>query len=249
MKDEIQGIIGNIQVNKDLNFKCSKCNDVGYVIKDNVAYICSCKAAQKRKKAADERYTLKDYSFVYYEDQVIQKKKGPDTYLKKAKELVDLSNEFVAKAIAGKKQRGLFIQGNVGSGKTHICKCILNDLLRENVDVKFYSVPDLLEDIRENIFNEDKFNLMKKIRETKVLILDDLGAHTYTPFVVNKLYQIFNYRLNNDLPIVINTNLSFKEVEELIDERISSRILEMCKLFELRSDTDIRLKKYIEDKL
>jgi len=61
------------------------------------------------------------------------------------------------------------------------------------------------------------------------LILDDLGTQSATPWAKEKLYQIFNYRYNAELPTVITTSL---EVEEL-DPRIRSRMLDkrLCDIF------------------
>jgi len=44
------------------------------------------------------------------------------------------------------------------------------------------------------------------IRNAEVLILDDYGAHSSTPWAEEKLFQLLNYRFNARLPTVITTN-------------------------------------------
>src|SRR5664280_1545752 len=58
-----------------------------------------------------------------------------------------------------------------------------------------------------------------EIRTAPLLILDDLGTQSMTPWVREKLYQLFNYRYNAELPTVITTADTLDEM----DARIRSR--------------------------
>ena len=73
------------------------------------------------------------------------------------------------------------------------------------------------------------------MRTAPLLILDDLGTQTATPWAREKLYQIFNYRYNAELPTVITTALRLDE----IDPRIRSRMLDtrLCKIFGILAPT------------
>jgi DNA replication protein DnaC len=89
----------------------------------------------------------------------------------------------------------------------------------------FAVVPDLLDHLRatfepsRGIDYDDRFN---KIRNTFLLVLDDLGTENTTPWAREKLYQIVNHRYNERLPTVITTN----QPDSAIDERILSRMLD-----------------------
>jgi DNA replication protein DnaC len=52
--------------------------------------------------------------------------------------------------------------------------------------------------------------------------LDDLGTQATTPWVREKLYQLFNYRYNAELPTVITTLVSLEEM----DPRLRSRMMD-----------------------
>jgi DNA replication protein DnaC len=62
-----------------------------------------------------------------------------------------------------------------------------------------------------------------------LLILDDLGTEAMTPWAREKLYQLFNYRYNAELPTVITSS---KKVDD-IDPRIRTRMLDqrLCTIF------------------
>jgi DNA replication protein DnaC len=61
------------------------------------------------------------------------------------------------------------------------------------------------------------------------LILDDLGTQSTTAWVKEKLYQLFNYRYNAELPTVITTVSSLEEM----DPRLRSRMLDrrLCEIY------------------
>jgi len=78
--------------------------------------------------------------------------------------------------------------------------------------------------------------------------LDDLGAHNYTPWTCNKLYSLLNYRLNYHLPVIITTNLDLVEIEKFLGKRTTSRILQMCNVYRLTVQKDIRYQKSLGNK-
>jgi len=58
------------------------------------------------------------------------------------------------------------------------------------------------------------------VRQSRLLILDDLGTQSATPWAQEKLYQLFNYRYNSELPTVITTSSKM----EKLDPRLFSRL-------------------------
>ena len=55
-----------------------------------------------------------------------------------------------------------------------------------------------------------------------MLILDDFGEQSATPWAQEKMYQLINYRYNARLATVITTCVSLEEIEV----RISSRMVD-----------------------
>jgi len=119
----------------------------------------------------------------------------------------------------------LILMGINGCGKTHLAAAIANQLRRENKSVLFIVVTDLLDYLRSTFNPESRVSydeLFEKIKKTPVLILDDFGEQSATPWAQEKLYQLINYRYNARLATVITTCLSLDEIES----RISSRMVD-----------------------
>ena len=119
----------------------------------------------------------------------------------------------------------LVFLGGYASGKTHLAAAIANYQARLGDPPLFVMVPDLLDHLRatfspnSNVAFDRRFD---EIRTAPLLILDDLGTQSMTPWVREKLYQLFNYRYNAELPTVITTSDSLDEM----DPRIRSRLLD-----------------------
>jgi hypothetical protein len=68
----------------------------------------------------------------------------------------------------------------------------------------------------------------KKIKECGLLIWDDLGSVKTSDFRDEIIFEIIDYRVVNDLPTVITSNLSLDALGVLYTERISGRIRDLC---------------------
>jgi DNA replication protein DnaC len=119
----------------------------------------------------------------------------------------------------------LIFQGINGCGKTHLAAAIANYRLAQEKPVFFVVVPDLLDHLRSTFSPESKISydeFSERLKETPLLILDDFGEQSATPWAQEKLYQLINYRYNARLPMVVTTCLSLDEIET----RISSRMVD-----------------------
>jgi DNA replication protein DnaC len=93
------------------------------------------------------------------------------------------------------------------------------------------SVPDLLDHLRATFSPNSNVSLdrrFEEVRKSRMLILDDLGTQSATPWAREKLYQLFNYRYNAELPTVITTSSKTKD----LDPRLYSRMQDgrLCKI-------------------
>jgi DNA replication protein DnaC len=68
-----------------------------------------------------------------------------------------------------------------------------------------------------------------EIRTAPLLVLDDLGSQSATPWAKEKLHQLLNYRYNAELPTVFTVAKESLEQHQ-VDERIITRMLDerMC---------------------
>ncbi len=119
----------------------------------------------------------------------------------------------------------LILLGVNGCGKTHLAAAIANYQLEQGKPVLFVVVPDLLDHLRSTFSPDSKISydeFFEQIKETPLLILDDFGEQSATPWAQEKLYQLINYRYNARLPMVVTSCLSLEEIEP----RISSRMVD-----------------------
>lgn len=131
----------------------------------------------------------------------------------------------IALNFAQSPQGWLVLTGGNGCGKTHLAAAIANYQRQANKPVSFVIVPDLLDHLRSAFSPESKVSydeLFERVKKAPLLILDDFGEQTATPWAQEKLYQLINYRYNARLSTVITTCFSLDEIES----RISSRMVD-----------------------
>jgi DNA replication protein DnaC len=119
----------------------------------------------------------------------------------------------------------LIFHGLNGCGKTHLAAAIANYQLAQGKPVFFVVVPDFLDHLRSTFSPDSKISydeFFEKLKETPLLILDDFGEQSATPWAQEKLYQLINYRYNARSPMVVTTCLSLEDFET----RISSRMVD-----------------------
>jgi DNA replication protein DnaC len=128
-----------------------------------------------------------------------------------------------ASDFAQSPQGWLVFSGNNGCGKTHLAASIANYLQSKGKPVIFLVVPDLLDYLRSAYNPESKVSydeLFESVKTAPILILDDFGEQSTTPWAQEKLYQLINYRYNSRLATVITTCFSLDEIESRIGSRL-----------------------------
>ena len=127
--------------------------------------------------------------------------------------------------------RGLWLFGDVGTGKTSLAMLVSKTALEAGHSVAIYSVPRLLADIKET-YDDDPGRsysaLFRRLCEVDLLHLDDLGAEKRTEWVLEQLYSIVNERWQNERSIIVTTNLGLDELREQVGQRTVSRLEEIA---------------------
>jgi DNA replication protein DnaC len=131
---------------------------------------------------------------------------------------------------AGSPEGWLIFQGDSGCGKTHLAAAIVNYRYSHGQPALFIVVPDFLDHLRSSFSPDSKVSYDKyfeSVKNASLLVLDDFGKQTTTPWAQEKLYQVINYRYNAKLPTVITTNCSTDELDEPILSRFINPRLSM----------------------
>jgi DNA replication protein DnaC len=129
----------------------------------------------------------------------------------------------LAQSYAAEPEGWLVFLGDYGCGKTHLAAAIANDQVARGLPALFVVVPDLLDHLRAAFSPASTTSLdrrFEEVRSAPLLVLDDLGTQSSTPWAQEKLYQLLNHRYNARLPTVITTNLTLEEIEPRLRARI-----------------------------
>ena len=134
--------------------------------------------------------------------------------------------------------RGLWFMGPVGTGKTTLAMLVSKAALKAGRSVAIYSLPRLLNEIRDTHRAErSHVDLLDRLTAVDLLHVDDVGAERTTDWVLEELYSIVNARYEDQRSMVITTNILDREALcEQITERTVSRLTEMCDELPLLGD-------------
>jgi DNA replication protein DnaC len=164
----------------------------------------------------------------------------------KPDEVRSLEKALKTATVFAEKPRGwLVFTGPYGCGKTHLAAAIANYRAGLGDPPLFVMVPDLLDHLRAAFSPNSGTSYDRRfddVRTAPLLILDDMGSQSATPWAKEKLYQLLNYRYNAELPTIITVAVDMlKEV----DERIRTRMLDerICSLVTISAPAFVGTKK------
>ena len=122
-------------------------------------------------------------------------------------------------------QGWLVLTGPSGSGKTHLAAAIANRCIERQQTTFFIMVADLLDHLRAAYAPDSQTTydeLFEQVRNVPLLVLDDLGVHSATPWAQEKLFQVIYHRHNNNLPTVVTVRGPLARLDESLRTRLEA---------------------------
>jgi DNA replication protein DnaC len=157
-------------------------------------------------------------------------------------------NESLQRAVAQARRladtfpavnRGLFLEGQPGVGKTHLAVAVLKRII-EGTGARglFYDTRDLLRVIRSTYdpsIRTTELEILRPVMRADLLVLDDLGAEKTSEWVEETMNLIVNTRYNDRRVTIFTSN--YEDIPDDTDpnsllfrigHRMRSRLFEMC---------------------
>jgi DNA replication protein DnaC len=209
-----------------------KCDGSGWIVDDDdLARPCGCRErriAQARTRGVRTVLPTK-YQGVSFDRPPVADMARDPTRLDALTEVTEFIGDLGANITGG---RGLWLQGDVGTGKTTLAMLVSKHAIEAGFTVAIYSLPRLLARIRRTYDGDagelSYLEFFRRLTSVDVLHIDDLGAEKKSDWVLEQLYAIVDERYAMNRSIVVTTNMQVDELEEQIGLRTVSRLAEMC---------------------
>lgn len=196
-----------------------------------------CKCEQEARKAEEEARKMQELSLRI--ERLKQAGISDPKYLRWTFEADDRTNGKMSAAARRyvekwpemrEKNMGLLFYGDVGTGKSFMAACIANAIINKGIPVIMTNISALITAMSKD-FEADKAQILDRISEVPLLVLDDVGVERGTEFVYEKVQEIVDTRYRSGKPLIVTTNLSPQELANPADmryKRVFDRLLEMC---------------------
>ena len=205
-----------------------------------------CKKQEKLLK--ENKYLENIYSYNIPEE--IVKASMKDIYVDDPNriEIIKWINKFIKNY--EKSEKGLYLSGSFGSGKTYLLSAMFNELAKQNVKSAIIFWPEFLVDLKNSMRNDDFGEKLNRIKKVPLLLIDDIGAEATTSWSRDDiLCPILQYRMQEKLPTFFTSNLSIELLEKHlasskdgIEEVKAKRIIE--RINQLTDKLDLVSKNY-----
>ena len=197
---------------RDIKYDCPLCSDTGYVN----GRICSCVkhlvAAFIAEEMSEEMplgtSRFDNFDLKYYPDKDTKDGNPHCIMTKLFKTCYEYAFEFDPKTSGN-----LLFMGGVGLGKTHLTLAMVGKIIEKGFVPVYGSAENLFSQIEKEKFTDGNRGAYDAMIKSDLLVIDDLGAEMATPFSKSALYNLVNTRLLANRPMIINTNLTIKEIE------------------------------------
>ncbi len=226
---------------------CPRCRDTGWVVEPGpagpTAARCACFGARRPSLLMERSRIPARYRDCTFENFKPNHPSQSDA--------LKLARKFAANY--PDQSVGLLLIGPCGVGKTHLAVALLRELIQiKSAACLFYDFRDLLRDIQSTFAPDSDLresDVLFPVFNSRVLVLDELGAQRSSAWVEDTIFYIINHRYNQEKLTVFTSNYldegeaeaptpwkkdSFKKDEDTLVDRIGvrlrSRIYEMCKV-------------------
>lgn len=124
------------------------------------------------------------------------------------------------------RNKGLFLYGAPGTGKSFGANCIANALMDKGIPVMVTSIVKLTSG---SIFDDDLQRTLAIMQNAQLLVLDDLGAERNTETKSEQVFDVIDTRISSNKPLIVTSNITdFRTETDIRRRRVYDRITKAC---------------------
>lgn len=170
----------------------------------------------KYKNKLDKKY--EHQKNMYFHDIPLEIKNAniKDIYTtdKNRFEAIEWIHKFIKDYKKNRNQKGLYLNGNFGCGKTYLISALFNEMAKDKIKSAIIFWPDFLSDLKGS-FQSDYKEKLDYIKKVPLLLIDDIGAENTTEWSRDEIFcPIVQYRMESSLPTFFTSNLTLDELEQ-----------------------------------
>lgn len=117
-----------------------------------------------------------------------------------------------------KPDRGLFITGPKGTGKTMLACIAAGEKARQGETVMFQDMGELIDTLSRGSESEVD-RITKLLKQVPILVLDDLGIQALTENAAILLAMILNYRTAHKRPMIVTSCYTMGELQTALNPK------------------------------
>ena len=111
-------------------------------------------------------------------------------------------------------QKGLYLAGPFGVGKTYMMGALANELSEHGIETTLVNVPTYSSEIKQAIATNSVESKLMTIKNTPILVLDDIGAEMNSAWFRDEvLMVILQHRMLQELPTFFTSNFTIDQLE------------------------------------
>lgn len=137
------------------------------------------------------------------------------------------------------RDKGVYIYGNFGVGKTYFASALANTLVAEGNKVVFVKCNSFATDMFALVTNDSSAfdSVLNEIKNADYVIFDDIGTENVTAFSRDRLlYNILDYRMENKLCTIFTSNLDIVSLEKHFNQLTDNNAGRICERIKTLAD-------------
>ena len=124
---------------------------------------------------------------------------------------------------------GLYLHGPVGTGKTYAAAALAIQAVKAGLDIKWISSSTWLTAMKASFNGAPAPDDVSAIlTRCDLLVIDDLGSEKSSEWAVEQLFVLINEAYEQNVQLIVTSNLKFSGLNKRLGSRIVSRLVEVC---------------------